>query len=536
MLRRLPHGPRVAALVLAANLLIAAIFFAPLLAQLDSAILADDIFVRPGLSDAFNFLWGYWWVQKALSLGISPLHCSWILPPNGADLRLHTLPLLPAWLTWPLGALLGPVAGYNLSVLGLIVGGALAAQWTFRRAFLLSWPAAFAAGALFGYAPYFVYQAHSHIHLVGAAFWATALGQIVVAYERQDFRWRRGVWFAVALWATLYSSLLEFSMLLLVVAALVAAYELAPPAGRPTLAQRARFLLPALVGAVTLIPFLRGGTGHVAVGIYHTIRLRNLLRYPPLSLLSPPDVAFLPEFGGQYLPLTLLLPALAGAALAWREPRRGTRALAAVALFSMLLTLDALELPSRVLRALPLGSGIRVLSRFYPFFLFFAAALAGFALERLWRARRARVLLAALMLAGVAGFVAEYAPVRLSPSLVRRMPLPAGVELDRSRFLLVVPRRDYRNVQDTWAVTLDMRTVKLSFVGREVPEERWFREGAYPKVYTDWVDLSDPETISQLRGLGVGYVLLEHDARARPAWGREIARAGQYSLWSLSGR
>jgi hypothetical protein len=155
-----------------------------------------------------------------------------------------------------------------------------------------------------------------------------------------------------------------------VVGALVAAYELAPPHARPRLADRARLLLPALLGAVTLIPFLRGGTGHVAVGIYHTIRLRNLLRFPPLSMLSPPDVAFLPEFGGQYLPLTLLLPALAGAALSWREPRRGTRALAAVALFSMLLTLDALELPSRMLRAFSLGSGIRVFSRFYPFSFF----------------------------------------------------------------------------------------------------------------------------------------------------------------------
>ncbi|PYQ02617.1 MAG: hypothetical protein DMF83_23140 [Acidobacteria bacterium] len=195
---------------LAGQSLIAGVFFLPLLARLHEAILADDIFIRPGQSDAYNFLWGYWWVQKAASLGTSPLHCSWVLPPNGADLRLHTLALLPALISYPLGRVLGTVAAYNLTVLGLLVGGALAAQWTFRRALGLSPPAAFAAGALFGFSPYFVYKAHAQLHLVGAAFWAGALGQIATAYARHDFGWRRGVLLALFVWATFWSSLAEW--------------------------------------------------------------------------------------------------------------------------------------------------------------------------------------------------------------------------------------------------------------------------------------------------------------------------------------
>jgi hypothetical protein len=50
MLRRL-HALRAPALVLAGNVILVALFFAPLLAQLDTAILADDIFIRPGHSD-----------------------------------------------------------------------------------------------------------------------------------------------------------------------------------------------------------------------------------------------------------------------------------------------------------------------------------------------------------------------------------------------------------------------------------------------------------------------------------------------------
>jgi hypothetical protein len=517
------------------NLAIAAVFFAPLLTQLDTAILADDIFTRPGHSDAFNFLWGYWWVQKAMALGVSPFHCAWILPPNGADLRFHTMPLLPAALTYPLGAVLGPVAGYNISVLALIVGGALAAQWTFRRALRLSWQASFVAGALFGFAPYFVYQAHSHLHLVGAAFWATALGQILVAYLRRDFRWRRGVLLSLAVWATLWASLLEFSMLGLVAAALLVFLELSAPTGRPTLSERIRLLLPTLLGSATLIPFLLGSTTHMPVALYHAVRLRNFLRPPPLSWLSPSDVSFVPEFGGMYLPLSLGLPAVVGAAILWRARRAVAQPLVAVALICLLLTLDVGRIPSEILRALPLGAGIRVFSRFYPFFLFFCAALAGLALERLLRAAPARWLPAAVLVAGLGVAAAEYTPARLAPSLVRRLVLPAGLELDRSRFLLVVPRGDYRSVQDTWAVTLDMRSMKLSFVGREIAAERNLRLGRFSRAYAERPQLGDPATLSELRRLGVGYVLLESNRTPRPGWGREIARGGEYSLWSLHG-
>ena len=521
---------------LAGQSLIAGVFFLPLLARLHEAILADDIFIRPGQSDAYNFLWGYWWVQKAASLGTSPLHCSWVLPPNGADLRLHTLALLPALISYPLGRVLGTVAAYNLTVLGLLVGGALAAQWTFRRALGLSPPAAFAAGALFGFSPYFVYKAHAQLHLVGAAFWAGALGQIATAYARHDFGWRRGVLLALFVWATFWSSLAEFTMLAIVGGALAVLYELAPPAGRPSWIDRMRLVLPVLPGAISLVPVLRGGTEHVSVALYHGLRLRNFLRFPPLSALSPPGVAFLPEFGGMYLPLALAIPAALGLLLAWRR-RRDLLPFAAAAGLAGLLTVDAFHLPSGVLRSLPLGQGFRVFSRFYPFFLFFAAGLAGLALERLWRSRRRPVgALGAVLLA--AAFVAEYRPARLEPSPVRRLPLSATLqdEIDRSRFLLVIPRRDYRNVHDTWPVTLDMRSVHLSFVGRELAAERDLRESLFPSVYLEPPRPQDPVFLSELRRLDVGYVLFESDGSPRPAWGREIAREGETSLWSLTGR
>jgi len=325
-------------------------------------------------------------------------------------------------------------------------------------------------------------------------------------------------------------------MLAIVGGALALLYELAPPAGRPSWIERLRLVLPGLAGAISLVPVLRGGADHVSVALYHGLRLRNFLRFPPLSALSPPGVAFLPEFGGMYLPLALAIPAGLGLLLAWRS-RRDLLPFAAAAGLAGLLTLDAFHLPSGVLRSLPLGQGFRVFSRFYPFFLFFLAGLAGLALERLWRwPRRPVAALGAVLLA--AAFVAEYRPARLDPSPVRRLALSATLqrELDRSRFLLVVPRRDYRNVHDTWAVTLDMRSVHLSFVGREIAAERNLRESLFPRVYLEPPRPQDPVFLSELRQLDVGYLLFESDRSQRPAWGREIAREGETSLWSLMDR
>src|SRR5437773_9617826 len=325
-------------------------------------------------------------------------------------------------------------------------------------------------------------------------------------------------------------------MLAIVGGGLAILYELAPPAGRPSWIERMRLVLPVLPGAISLVPVLRGGTEHVSVALYHGLRLRNFLRFPPLSALSPPGVAFLPEFGGMYLPLALAIPAALGLLLAWRR-RRDLLPFAAAAGLAGLLTVDAFHLPSGVLRSLPLGQGFRVFSRFYPFFLFFAAGLAGLPLERLWRSRRRPVgALGAVLLA--AAFVAEYRPARLEPSPVRRLPLSPTLqdEIDRSRFLLVIPRRDYRNVQDTWPVTLDLRSVHLSFVGRELAAERDLRESLFPSVYLEPPRPQYPVFLSQLRRLDVGYLLFESDGSPPPAWGREIAREGETSLWSLTGR
>ena len=68
---------------LVAFIVLSVLIFHPLVAKISTHILADDVFIRPGQSDAFNFFWTYWWIQKALSLWNNIYYCTWVFPPNG---------------------------------------------------------------------------------------------------------------------------------------------------------------------------------------------------------------------------------------------------------------------------------------------------------------------------------------------------------------------------------------------------------------------------------------------------------------------
>lgn len=499
--------------------LLAAAGFHPLLARLRTSILADDAFIRPGQSDAYNFLWTYWWDQKAILAGKSPLSCDWVLPPTGADLRWHTHVLLPALLTLPARALLGTVGGYNVMVLALLVGGAVVVERLLRGPFGRSPLASFVGGALFGFAPYFVFKAHAHLNLVGEVFWGAALAALLGAYVTGDFGVRRGVGFALALWATFWTSFVEFTMLAVVAAVTVLVFEAGALASgeRPAPGRRLRFLAPSLVGAVSLLPFLaRGDAAIVRVPVILPLSVADLFRPPRLSMLTGLGSGDTFEFWGTSLPLVLLIPALYGAVLAVRAKAPGARRLVAMALACLGLTVNVLGVPAALVRALPMGEGFRIFGRFFPFLLFFLAIFAALGVDGLVARVRSLQARLALGLLFVAAAALELAPANLAPSPVRGLPLAADVRraLDPSRRLLVVPRGEHLNVLDTYQVDLDLPAVDLSYLAREDPRTTEERVERYPHVYgAAPLALDDPELLRELADLGVGYVLFEEPPR-----------------------
>ncbi len=493
-------------------LLLAVVFLAPLLIKLTTHILADDKFVSPGESDAYTSLWSYWWIQKALLAGKSMLQCDWVLPPHGANLLFHSTSIVPSALTIPAGMLLGSVAGYNLMILLLLVGGAFGYYLFLSRTFAVSGLAAFIGGVLFGFCPYFLLKSHSHINLIGGLFWGGALGMYCHCYVASRFNLRNAILFACLVGLTFWTSMVEFFMLAIVLIGVTVIFEFSRY--RDRLIDRGRrlaFLVPAgltLLTALPILPEMRTAT--VARDVYPTLPPSGLVTFPRLSVLSDITVAKLPEYWGTYLPIVLIVLTIAGI---WAWKRDGIKTvipLLALVCFCFVLTTDFDRWPSRILRAMPMGEGFRVFARFLPFLIFFVTIFACQGLDRLFKIPSRRIKAVVLIVLSLVG-LCEYYPAKLNPAPVKSFPLMADetAQIDRSKFLLVIPPVEYHNIHDTYQVSLDMRCVHLSYLAREDETLIRQREARFPLIYGGETALSAGEIVSEMRQLNIGYVLIE---------------------------
>jgi len=82
----------------------------------------------PGPSaDSLLHYWNGWWVRQALLTGSNPYQCDLLFYPNGVSLATHNLAWVQIALWFPLQALFGGLAGYNLALLITLVACGLAA-------------------------------------------------------------------------------------------------------------------------------------------------------------------------------------------------------------------------------------------------------------------------------------------------------------------------------------------------------------------------------------------------------------------------
>ena len=360
--------------------------FFPLVTRLGTHILADDVFIEPGRSDAYNFLWTYWWIQKAALSGENLYHCSWVLPPTGANLYFHTHVILPTLLTLPLGLLWGPVGGYN-SMIVLMLSGAATVYYLFlRRTFGAQPLAGFVVGALFGFSPYFVFKTHAHLNLVGGVFWAGALAVLVHAHTHQQFSWRQGAAFSLLLWATFWTSFVEFFALVIVCVTTTIVFVVTAHCRNVRLDgwAHARFIGMVVPGAISLLSLLNApDVSAVDVAPFPDARLSDLLIPARLSILGGSLRASEFEYWGSHVPIVFVILAVLGL--------RGRQVLLPVLLTAAMIVVVVLNpfgAPLALLRQLPFGTGFRVAGRFLPFCYFFALVPAAFGLQRLLRWQR----------------------------------------------------------------------------------------------------------------------------------------------------
>jgi hypothetical protein len=519
---------------------LAGLFFAPLFGRISTHILADDLFIRSGQSDAYTGLWTYWWIQHAALLGKDLLHCGWVLPPTGADLLFHSTTILPTLLTLPMAKLFGVVAGYNLMVILMVVGTAWIYYYFASRTFDISQSAAFLAGALFGFCPYFIFKSHAHLNLIGGLFWGGALGLLLYHYLRDRFTIKGSILFALFLWGTFWTSFVEFFMLLILLALSLILLELLALRKKPgaTLSRRLRFWIPAIIGGIpALFLFHSSETEVVSKQLFAGLSFGGLFTFPRLSILSNINSAPLPEYWGTYLPIVVVILGIAGILWMWKAKSRFLIVFGSLALLSLVLTLNLFEIPSTLLRALPMGSGFRVFGRFFPLFLFFFLVPVCFGFDRI-RAIPKPVIRVAVLVALAIPAVVEYYPAKLSPSPVRSFHIESRVRdtLDRQKFVLVIPEGPYRNVDDTYQTSVDMPFVNLSYLAREDTSRTNLRLTQFPIIYGHQQPTSLDQIKDELRRLGVGYLLFETKARSEnfPLQGTVVAEDHDQVLVDIS--
>jgi hypothetical protein len=496
--------------LLAYTVIAVALFF-PLIQNFSTHILADDIFIRPGLSDAYNFYWTYWWMQKALTHGLQFFQCNWVLPPTGANLIFHTNVLAPTLMTLPISTIFGLVPGYNTMILLMLIFAAWGYFLFLRTTFNSDFLSAFISGGCFGFCPYFVFKTHAHLNLICACFWAGALELLINFYLRDNRRWKNMMLFALLFWGTFWSSFVGFFMQVIFIVIVIVTFEI-----YAFFAQgnrnwgRTIYLLPTLLGGVSLV--LLAGVP-ISSTINRTINdsmpVSDLFSFPLLGFLSDYSTTSSIENAGTYIPYSYLALSVIGFFIPHKMEKKDRLAIGIFLIVSLLLTLNPLQILSNIIKWLPGGHGFRVYSRFFPYFLFFLLILFNQGVSAIveWSFKAKKWVLMALL----SVIVFELYPCNLNPSKVKQIFLSPEVRsrIDPSDFVILSLRGPYVTLDDTYQVCLDLPFVYLSDLSRENPETIRFRKENFPIVYNG-VAQNTPERLrAELSGLKVKYILFE---------------------------
>jgi hypothetical protein len=358
--------------------------------------------------DTAQQVWFLAWVPFSLAHGHSLFYSNWVLYPSGANLMDNTAMTLLGVIAAPVTVLFGPVAAYNLVLRAGFTLSALAMFVVVRR-LVRWWPAALAAGLLYGFSPFMVGQGLSHEFLVFAPIPPLVLGVLAEVLSRARWRaWWAGLVLGVLFGAQFLIASETFAMMALF-AVTGTALALCYPAVRARIGHLVRVGAWAAGACAVIIAypvyFFFAGPAHV-VGSPHPIHELRLWHgdllgaFLPTSLMrfAPPDLLRIGsqlvngnlQENGTYLGLPLVLIA-AGLGIAYRR-RPVTLVASLLAVLSYLLSLGprvfiarqstAIPGPFALLAHIPVFQDIEP-ARFSLFTALFVAVVLGTGLDQL---------------------------------------------------------------------------------------------------------------------------------------------------------
>lgn len=243
-----------------------------------------------GCGDNGQEVWFLAWASHAFTNLQDPLRTNIVNYPFGADLANLTSMPLAGILSTPVIALSGPIAAYNVLLVGAFAGSATAAMFASRRFVKSTW-AAFLAGLIYGFSPYMIGQGAGHLFALFAAIpplMLIVLDEMLVVQERHW--WASGVALGLLAVFQLGFSLEVFADVVVVGLIGVLILVMASTSVRTNFRRSARSLgLAAIIAAPVAALFLyigRTGPEH-ASGPLHPVQALSGLSSDIASLFAP---------------------------------------------------------------------------------------------------------------------------------------------------------------------------------------------------------------------------------------------------------
>ena len=404
--------------------------------------------------DAAQEVWFLAWPAHAIANGLNPFHTDFAAFPHGLDLMSSTSMLLLGTLVAPVTWTLGPVASYNL-LAHLSLAGSACSMFLVLRRWTRWWPAAFAGGLLYGFSPYMLAEAQSHIFLIFVPLPPIVLllgHDLLVRGEPNPVR--TGIWLGVVAAAQFLISAEILTMVVIAAAGAVVLLALRHPVAAYERSRRAAIGLGSgaasfLVLAGYPLWYYFRGPGHVT-GAQHPALTYYLFHDDLLTLITPTPfqrfgTAAMKSLGARlaegnlvehnaYFGVPLLLIVVAAAI--WLR-RDGIVAVAAlVGAGAVLVTLGPtlyvdqqkhlgfLKLPYDLMLHLPLLKGLLAPRLAMVAFLAAAVVLAA-GLDRLHEVLKGRAAALAVAVPGLAAVIALLPLVPSGALVAAPLPVPA---------------------------------------------------------------------------------------------------------------
>jgi len=149
------------ALAVGAYVVLAVLAYWPVL-PLDASRLPHPL--GAGAGDPAQMSWFLAWTPFALGHGLNPFFTNYVDFPLGVNLASNTSVPLLGILSAPVTLALGPVASFNL-LMRIALAGSATSMFLVSRRWVSWWPAAFAAGLLYGFGSYMTFESSVHLDL-----------------------------------------------------------------------------------------------------------------------------------------------------------------------------------------------------------------------------------------------------------------------------------------------------------------------------------------------------------------------------------